>query len=59
MRHAHKERFSLGSGALGLLVFGTLGSLCGKVIYELSGPDRQGHPKLFHKPWASTFLMVR
>ncbi len=29
-------------------------SLLGKVIYELKGPDLEGHAKLFRKPWAST-----
>ncbi len=33
------------------------GSLLGKVIYELRGPNRRGKLKLFRKPWAATFLM--
>ncbi|KAL3137914.1 hypothetical protein ABBQ38_005161 [Trebouxia sp. C0009 RCD-2024] len=42
---------------LGLIVFGTLASLLGKIVYELSGNDFHGDEKLFRKPWATTTFM--
>lgn len=41
----------------GLIVFGTLASLLGKIVYELSGKDFNGDDKLFRKPWATTSFM--
>lgn len=40
-----------------LVVVGAIGSLLAKTLYQLSGLDLQGDPKLFRKPWASTLMM--
>ncbi|DBA93044.1 TPA: hypothetical protein ACH3X2_003375 [Trebouxia sp. C0005] len=45
------------ASVLGLIVFGTLASLLGKIVYELSGEDFHGNDKLFRKPWATTTFM--
>mmetsp|Transcript_4359 Transcript_4359/g.12571 ORF Transcript_4359/g.12571 Transcript_4359/m.12571 type:complete len:454 (-) Transcript_4359:421-1782(-) len=41
----------------GLLLFGTITSLFAKIVYELDGVGREGHHKLFQKPWAMTCVM--
>lgn len=45
------------ASVLGLIVFGTIASLLGKIVYELSGKTQSGAEKLFRKPWASTAIM--
>lgn len=46
-----------GLSITGLLVFGTTTSLFAKIVYELQGPDKDGHMQYFTKPWAMTTVM--
>ncbi|KAL4458552.1 hypothetical protein ABPG75_013417 [Micractinium tetrahymenae] len=47
----------LGAGSLALVLSSSVGSLLGKLVYQLEGPGRGGTVHPFEKPWASTLFM--
>eukprot|EP00884_Botryococcus_braunii_P000695 jgi/Botrbrau1/10626/Bobra.154_1s0015.1 len=42
---------------LGLMVFGTMGSVLSKLVYQLQGESAEGDIRYFRKPWLTTSLM--
>mmetsp|Transcript_119156 Transcript_119156/g.342378 ORF Transcript_119156/g.342378 Transcript_119156/m.342378 type:complete len:397 (+) Transcript_119156:59-1249(+) len=43
---------------LGMLVTGTLNTICTKIQFTLTSVGINGQPELFHKPWFSTLNMM-